>query len=293
MNSPRESTSESIEASNGALSLDSADADPGTIVWHREDLRLADNPALAAAVAAETGATDDNEVGDQDRDQPDNFDEDGEHSARILPLFIFDPAFYDDRGMACDARIQFLHESLRDLDRQYRDVGGPGLTYVHGDPIESLDRFAEAGWNITATDGPTGRYGLRRDDRARKRLGVQFIDGDGLVRNTERPRRNWKESIESWLAADPHDWDPRSVTIERFDTGVKPQTITAAYGVESTKSNVPNGGRSVGRERLASFVARIGDYPGNISSPVDARDGTSGLSPYLGFGCLSIREVHR
>ena len=251
------------------------DTDPGTVVWHREDLRIADNPALAAGAAAETAASDDGA------------------DARILPLFIFDPAFYGDRGMACDARVAFLHDSLRDLDRQYRDVGGPGVTYAHGDPIELIGEFVDAGWNVVATDGPTGRYGLRRDDRARDRHGVRFVDGDGLVRDADRPRREWKESVESWLAADPHDWDPRSVAIERIETGVTPRAIASAYGVDSAKSNVPEGGRSVGRERLASFVTRVGDYPGNISSPLDARDGTSGLSPFLRFGCLSVREVHR
>jgi len=83
------------------------------------------------------------------------------------------------------------------------------------------------------------------------------------------------------------------VVVDRLDTGVKPRGIASAYGVTSSKSNVPNGGRAAGRDRLESFVARIGEYPGNISSPVDARDGTSGLSPYLRFGCLSVREVHR
>jgi len=64
------------------------------------------------------------------------------------PLFVFDPAFYGDRGTACDARIEFLHDCLRDLDRQYPDVGAPGLTYAHGDSIDVLGRF------VDAADGP-------------------------------------------------------------------------------------------------------------------------------------------
>jgi deoxyribodipyrimidine photo-lyase len=62
---------------------------PGTVVWHRDDLRIGDNPAVAAAA-------------------------DG--ADRILPLFVFDPGFHDERGAACDARIEFLHDCLRDLD---------------------------------------------------------------------------------------------------------------------------------------------------------------------------------
>jgi deoxyribodipyrimidine photo-lyase len=258
--------------------VDSLSASPdaaGTVVWHREDLRIADNPAIAAAVA---------------------------ESDRILPLFVFDPAFYGDRGTACDARVEFLHDCLRDLDRQYRDVGAPGLAYAHGDPIDVLGRFVDAGWDVTATRSVTGRYGLRRDERARDELSVRFVADDGLIRDADRPRQGWKESVESWLAADPPDWDPRTVDVVRPDsaadgsrrsTSLDPSAIAAAYDVASEKSMVPEGGRAAGRERLESFVGRIGDYPGNISSPVDAREGTSGLSPYLRFGCLSVREVHR
>ncbi|WP_096395879.1 cryptochrome/deoxyribodipyrimidine photo-lyase family protein [Halorubrum trapanicum] len=250
-------------------SLSAADGrpdEPGTVVWHRNDLRIADNPALAAAAA---------------------------ESERVLPLFVFDPSFYDERGAACDARIEFLHDCLRDLDRQYRDVDGAGLTYAHGDPLDVLGRFVDAGWEVVATATPTGRYGRRRDERAHERLGVRFVAGDGLVRDADRPRENWSERVESWLADDPFDWDPRSVAVERVETEIDPETVADAYEVESSKTRVPTGGRGPAREQLRAFTERIADYPGSISSPVDARDGTSGLSPYLRFGCLSVREVHR
>ncbi|OYR78555.1 cryptochrome/deoxyribodipyrimidine photo-lyase family protein [Halorubrum ezzemoulense] len=245
---------------------DDAPDEPGTVVWHRDDLRIADNPALAAAAA------------DADR---------------ILPLFVFDPGFYDERGAACDARIEFLHDCLRDLDRQYRDVGGAGLTYGHGDPLDVLARFVDAGWEVVASATASGRYGRRRDERARERLGVRFVAGDGLVRDADRPREDWSDRVESWFAADPFDWDPRSVAVERVETGVDPDRVSDAYGVAPTKTRVPTGGRGPAKDRLRAFAERIAEYPGSISSPVDAREGTSGLSAYLRFGCLSVREVHR
>ena len=274
---------QTLPRTEAVRSLTGADAvdHPGTVVWHREDLRIADNPALAAAASP----------GDEREPKKAAGERIGDPC--VLPVFVFDPAFYGDRGMACDARIEFLHDSLRDLDRQYRDVGAPGLTYAHGDPIEVLRRFVDAGWDVVATRDPTGRYGLRRDERAREELGVRFVDGDGLVRDADRPRRGWKRSVESWLAADPHCWDPRTVTVERIDTEIDPGSVADAYDVDGEKSMVPDGGREAGRDRMESFTSRIGEYPGSISSPVDARDGTSGLSPYLRFGCLSVREVHR
>ena len=43
----------------------------------------------------------------------------------------------------------------------------------------------------------------------------------------------------------------------------------------------------------ASIADDITAYPANISSPAAARDGCSGLSPYLTFGVLSVREVYQ
>jgi deoxyribodipyrimidine photo-lyase len=240
----------------------------GVVVWHREGLRTADHPALAAAAR----------MGDV-----------------VCPLFVFDPAFYDERGLACDARVRFLHESLTDLDAQYRRAGDDesGLTLAHGDPVDLLARLDDAGWTVVAARSPTGRYGQRRDERAREAAGVRFVAGDGLVYDADRPRENWEAQVTEWFEADPHAFDPASVDLVELETGVTVEGIEDRYGVAPSKRKVPPGGRSAGLDRLDTFVDRIGDYPGNISSPLDARGGTSGLSPYLRFGCLSVREVYQ
>ncbi|WP_435186378.1 FAD-binding domain-containing protein [Halobellus sp. EA9] len=237
----------------------------GTVVWHREHLRVGDQPAVAAAADAD----------------------------HLLPLFVFDPAFYGSDGLACDARLRFLHDSLNDLDRQYRDLTDGRLSYAVGDPLSVLEGFREAGWDVVAAAAPSGRYGAERDARARQELGVRFVDGDGLVRDAELPRAEWQDRASAWFGADRHEWEPSSVTVRRFETGIDPESIERAYDVRPGKSRVPRGGTERARELLRSFVDRIGDYPGNISSPVDARDGTSGLSPYLAFGCLSVRQVYQ
>jgi len=236
-------------------------ASGGTVVWHREHLRTADHRALARA--AEAGA--------------------------VLPLFVFDPGFYGADGLACDARIRFLHECLAGLDDAYRRAGG-GLTYAHGDPVDVLGRFRDAGWAVVALSSATGRYGLARDERAAER-GVAFVDGDGLVRGTEETRDDWQDQFEAWVEGDRHGWEPGTTTVGAAPTDVTPAAVERAYDLTPTKTKVPTGGRTEGWQTLAAFVDRIADYPGNISAPGDARDGCSGLSPYLRFGCLSVREV--
>lgn len=57
-------------------------------------------------------------------------------------------------------------------------------------------------------------------------------------------------------------------------------------------SLVFSGGRRAAQERLESFVATaLEDYAGSSRDP--GRAATSGLSPYLHFGCLSTREIVR
>ena len=52
------------------------------------------------------------------------------------------------------------------------------------------------------------------------------------------------------------------------------------------------GGRAQGLAALQSFLkARSLGYRGGISSPLSAPDACSRLSPYLSWGCLSMREV--
>ncbi|MFT4922784.1 MAG: deoxyribodipyrimidine photo-lyase, partial [Haloarculaceae archaeon] len=76
------------------------EAATGYVVWHRKHLRTDDHLALSEAIA-------DGDV--------------------VCPLFVFDPTFYDDGGLACDTRIRFLHEAATSLDRLYAATSGGGV----------------------------------------------------------------------------------------------------------------------------------------------------------------------
>ncbi|WP_318566878.1 deoxyribodipyrimidine photo-lyase [Salinigranum marinum] len=64
----------------------------GAVVWHREELRIRDHPAVTAAL---------------------------DEADVVLPRFVFGPGFYGENGLACDARIRFPHECLVDLSDRY------------------------------------------------------------------------------------------------------------------------------------------------------------------------------
>lgn len=289
-----------------------ADDASGYVVWYRKHLRLGDQRALARAVA------------------------DGD---AVCPLFVFDPAFYSEGGLACDARVRFLHEAVTSLNRLWattparsinrtaarsadrlaestpldpRSAGRtagrsetiesltqpdtPGVSIGYGDPVELLSRFVDRGWSILTMAAPTSRYGARRDDRVRTVCGdaVEFVSGDGLVRDREWSRADWQTRIEEWLTASQHApaWDDQTVRVT-IDTDITPALVDDGFDITPTKTQVPTGTHRAATTRLREFLDRIRSYPGNISAPQDARGGTSGLSPYLNLGLLSIRQVHQ
>lgn len=74
-----------------------------SLLWFRQDLRLADNPALRTAC----------------------------ESDEVLPVYIHDP---DQPWAPGGASCWWLHHSLKALDEQLRKLGGQGLTFLQGNP---------------------------------------------------------------------------------------------------------------------------------------------------------------
>ncbi len=116
-----------------------------TVMWFRRDLRLADNPALLDACAA-----------------------DG-----VLPLFVLDPALW---GPAGAARRAYLGASLRALDASLRERGGR-LSVVRGDPVDQVVAVArEVGASRVHVAADFGPYGSRRDVEVEEALVAEGVE---------------------------------------------------------------------------------------------------------------------
>ncbi|PSQ57447.1 deoxyribodipyrimidine photolyase [Halobacteriales archaeon SW_7_71_33] len=288
-----------------------ADEPSGYVVWHRKHLRLDDHRALTRAVAEGDAVCplfvfDPSFYGAEALacDARVRFLHEAVASLDRLYAAVPSPAVSVTAPASRDrlaATTPLTPRSVEDDDAGTADGGplataaDPGLTVGFGDPVAVLSAFVERGWRVLTAATPTSRYGKRRDDRVRSRLGdaVTFLSGDGLVRDRERSRTDWQDRVESWLAADQHAPDWAETTRLAVETGVTPRAVDDAYDVTPAKRTVPTGTHRAATRRLAEFVDRIEAYPGNISAPGDARDGTSGLSPYLNFGLLSVRQVHQ
>lgn len=230
------------------------------LVWFRRDLRLADNPAWAAATAG--------------------------HAA-VVALYVLDDRLGDAAGPV--RRRQHLAE-LHALDRTLQDRGGR-LLARHGDPAEVVPReVARLGatrvyWNADVTP-----WAAARDDRVRSRLGVDaeawwghLVLPPGSV-STKAGRvalvfgafhRRWRETA----------WDPWP---DPCDARV---VDDAGDGLAPRDGDPP---RPAGEDAADDALRRF------LAGPVDAyragrddlaRPATSELSAALHFGTVSPRRV--
>jgi deoxyribodipyrimidine photo-lyase len=260
------------------------------LVWHRSDLRVPDNPAVAAAAAA-AGAED-----------------------RVLPLFVVDPHYYGDDGLACDGRLAFMHECLGSLRKRYRDRDSD-LALLHGDPRERLPALVDGldDPRLFVTRDVTARYGEARDDDLLDGDGlacpVETFDPGGIVRSAgadtrpwsgDRPdgdppsRDGWANQCRLYLEGDLHP-APDELPGDPIESDVTPAAVVERHDVapEKDPERRPHGGRRAARDRLRRFVERLPDYPRNVAPPAAAERYGSRLSPYLTFGVLSTREVYQ
>jgi deoxyribodipyrimidine photo-lyase len=94
-------------------------APPRWLIWHRRDLRLADNLALAAAAA---------------------------NTAAVTGVFVWDPAILDPApGLpkVAPSRLWFWSESLKELERSWEQAGSR-LVILRGKPSDLLPQLAAA-----------------------------------------------------------------------------------------------------------------------------------------------------
>ncbi len=233
------------------------------IVVCTRDLRLHDNPALAAAC-------------DQAR--------------QVVPVFVMDRAL----TALSPNRTRFLRDCLTDLRRGLRQRGGD-LVIRDGDPVAEVLRLAAetSAQRIFIADD-VSRYAARRRDRlarecGRHRLELTITPGPAVVPPGDlRPAgadhyRVFTPYWRAWTAARwrPAVAAPRTV---RLPSGLRIGRIFP-NGRDWSPALAP-GGEVAGqrqaerwlRDCLAGYAHRHDDLAG---------DGTSRLSAYLRFGCLS------
>jgi deoxyribodipyrimidine photo-lyase len=228
----------------------------GGLVWFRRDLRLADNPAWAAA-------TSDHE--------------------RVTALFVLDPRLF----RTGERRSVHLLHTLAALDGELERRGGR-LLVRHGNPTEVVPALA-AEFDGVYWNRDVSPYAVRRDAVVEEALlgpaetwfgTLVHPPGSVLTKAGETYKvftpfhRRWADTpLGPWpapggaaVAGDPGDGLPEPVEPPRFPPG-----------------------EDAARSRLAGFAERVGHYIAERDRP--DLDTTSRLSIDLKYGVVSPRAV--
>ncbi len=246
------------------------------IVWFRRDLRVHDHPALRAAL---------------------------EGGERVVPVFCFDDRLLHGRH-ASGPRTQFLLECLSDLDGSLRERSS-GLVVRHGPPERELAKLArELSANALHFSGDISPFARRRGEHTREALagagvelhahpGLNVLDDVGSPRTQSgKPytvftpfHRSWEQQERRAVLGAPR-------SLPALPSGLAKGRIPSldSLGLRQEVAEPPPGGERHARQRLSRFLLRDVDSYGSGRDAL-GDDSTSRLSPYLHFGCLSVREV--
>jgi len=237
------------------------------IIWHRRDLRVADNAAVASAETP-------------------------------VPVFVLDEGVLEH---AAPPRVSFLLDALRSLRQRYRSLGGD-LLVERGDPRDVLPRLADeydadtVVWNRSYS--PVGR---ERDEEVRTVLeneGVEartFKDAvlhepDEIFTNAGDPYSVFTYYHRKWAERDKETPHPTPDEVADADGDSLP--TVGELGFDEPDAEIPDAGTEAARELLAKFLADdVYDYADSRDYP--ARRCTSRLSPHLKYGTIGVREVWR
>ncbi|HMN71335.1 MAG TPA: deoxyribodipyrimidine photo-lyase [Rhodoblastus sp.] len=249
------------------------------IVWFREDLRLADNPALRAAVGS---------------------------GRPVLCVYIFDEQSPGLRP-AGGASRWWLHRSLAALDSGLRGLGGR-LDLFRGSAQKVLEKLvAETGAASLVWTRRYDKAGVAVDTAIKAALGetieVESFNGKLLAEpwtiktKSGGPFRVFSPFWRALLAG--HEPGAPLPAPRRIDAAPEPKGAVAldTLKLSPTKPDWAGGlreawtpGERFAAKRLADFLEdRMRGYPEERDIP--GVEGTSRLSPHLAFGEISPRQI--
>ena len=242
------------------------------IVWFRRDLRVRDHPALAAAAA--------------------------EHEF-VVPLFVLDDRLLDGR-FASAPRTAFMLDCLRALDAELIARGGR-LCVRHGKPEHEIQKLAEqVGARTVLWTSDVSAFARRRDAAVTAVLttaGVTVSPQPGTYcADVSVPRtkagtpltvftpfwKQWEQLERRRLLKAPS----RIAWPDGVDAGALPDAPVLA---DELPEPICVPGEPAARMAVDAWLA------GPIDAYAERHDtlagGTSVLSPYLRWGCVSSRAL--
>ena len=239
-----------------------------TLFWFRRDLRLVDNHGLSQALQS---------------------------GNPVLPIFIFDRNILDELEVKADARLQFIFDTLEQLNHELAAYGS-GLKTYFGTPEEVFRELVKTYLiELVIANRDYEPYAIQRDKSIHALLsdhGILFkgykdqvimdrrdvMKADGEPYTVFTPySRKWKELFRQEMI------DPYPVIFSAYKLVQMPrQTVMplAALGFKPVHQEFP--AKKVEEELIRDYQDTR-NFPGI--------HGTSRLSVHLRFGTISIRYL--
>ena len=240
------------------------------IVWFKRDLRLEDHRPLYEAAR---------------------------NGGPLLALYVYEPEIVGAEDFD-PSHLVFINQSLAELDQRLRASGGR-LTCRVGRLPDVFDRLhAEHGiarlWSHEESGNALTYARDRRVGAWCRDRGIPWteVPQHGVFR--PHPSRDgwaqrWTARMSEMITPVPGEL----CTVPAVEAG-RIQTPADLGLAGSTKPLAQPGGETPGRRLLQTFLERRGvDYRRAMSAPKPAWTACSRLSPYLTFGCVSMRQAYQ
>lgn len=242
--------------------------DKTAIFWFRRDLRLEDNHGLFEALQS---------------------------GSPVIPVFVFDTQILDHLEDKKDARVEFIHLALQDIDTKLKNHGA-GLHVAIGDPTEVIPRLAnQFNAHTVYANRDYEPYARKRDESVYRSLlarGINFkgykdqvlfeksevMKADGLPYTVFTPySKKWK----SLLAVQGIPEYPSETLLSNMkSSGIDSFPGLSDIGFEASGIEFPSEHVADG---ILQHYAETRDIPGIR--------GTSRLSVHLRFGTIPVRKL--
>lgn len=240
--------------------------EPICLFWHRRDLRLKDNSGLYRALKS---------------------------GFKVLPIFIFDRNILDDLENKKDARVQFIHDALLEMQAELKNLNS-SILVKYGKPSEIFPEILNQ-FNVKAvyTNHDYEPAAQKRDALIAEYLfseNIEFksfkdqvifeqnevLKDDGKPYTVFTPYKNkWLKKCNSFfLKPYPNEKYQKNY----FKTEVFKIPSLEEIGFQKSKINYPE---KYIDENIIENYSKNRDFPN--------KNGTSQLSVHLRFGTIGLR----
>ncbi|MEM6708692.1 MAG: deoxyribodipyrimidine photo-lyase, partial [Pseudomonadota bacterium] len=213
----------------------------------------------------------------------------------VVPLYVVEPELWA-QPEASGRHWDFLRESLTELRGDLAAAGQPLIIRV-GEIRSVLAALkAETDFATLWSHEETGnRWSYERDLAVAEWCRSNRIDWReerqfGVIRRL-KARDGWARRWDQFMT-EPVEPAPTLTPVKAaLPLGRLPARDSLGLASDACPER-QRGGREAGLDRLYSFLEHRGtDYRSAMASPLAGAEACSRISPFLAFGCLSLREV--